>query len=165
MQKYWAVIEGNEGDYQGTVPDVLGAVGVGTTLEEAVESLRESLAVILADLRERGEPLPVLSAKDQVDLSDLEERGVYTLLEISPIDLNPVSLAIERELKDEGISKGEFARRMGVKQPMVSRIIDPTYWGHSSETLRKVARALGAEMQVTFKRPKRDGASATELRV
>jgi antitoxin HicB len=150
MQKYWAVVEGEGDNYGAFVPDVLGAVGAGDTLEQAVASLAESLAIQLEDLRERGLELPARTPKDQLDLSEFEPDEPYQVVEVTPAPMNPVSLAIERALECSATTKAELARRMGIPRSNATRITDPFYWGHSSDTLRKVAQALGAEMQVTF---------------
>jgi antitoxin HicB len=150
MQKYWAVVEGEGDNYGAFVPDVSGAVGAGDTLEQAVASLAESLATQLEDLRERGLELPAPTPKDQLDLSEFKPEEPYQVVEVTPAPMNPVSLAIERALERSGTNKAELARRMGIPRSNATRITDPFYWGHSSDTLRKVAQALHAEMRVTF---------------
>lgn len=149
MQAYWAVVEGEADDYQATVPNVTGAVGAGETFGAALAGVCESLAVMLADLETRGEPLPSPSAREQVDVSDIE--GTYQLVEVEPVELNPVSLAIERARRRRGWSQAELAQRMGAKRPLVSRLENPFYWGHSSETLRKVADAFDSDLELSFK--------------
>lgn len=153
---YWAVVEGEGDNFSAFVPDVLGAVGAGDTLEQAVASVVESLAVQLEDLRGRGVQVPAPSNFETLDVGEAEEP--YQVIEVSPAPLNPVSLAIERGLDNSGMSKAELARRTGMPRSNISRITDPFYWGHSSETLRKVAQALGAEMRVTFE-PRQDVAA------
>lgn len=150
MQAYWAIIEGEGDNYGAFVPDVGGAVGAGANPEEALEGLRASLAVMLADLKERGEPLPTPTPQDRLDVSEFGPEEPYRFALIEPITLNPVSLAIEGALKRSGISKAELARRMNIPRSTASRITDPFYWGHSSDTLRRVAEALNADMRVTF---------------
>ncbi len=56
---YLAVVEGQDDNFSAFVPDVLGAVGAGDTLKQAVASLGKSLAVQLEDLRGRGLEAPV----------------------------------------------------------------------------------------------------------
>jgi antitoxin HicB len=144
------VVEGEGDNYGAFVPDVPGAVGAGDTLERAVASLAESLAIQLEDLRERSLELPAPTPKDRLDLSEFEPEEPYRVAEVTPAPMNPVSLAIERGLERSGISKAELARRMGIPRSNATRITDPFYWGHSSDTLRKVAQALDADMRVTF---------------
>lgn len=148
--KYWAVVEGEGDNYGAFVPDVLGAVGAGDTFEQAVASLARSLAVQLEHLRERGLELPVPSPQDRLDLSKFEPEEPYQLVRLEPAPMNPVSLAIDEALKRSGMNKAELARCMGIPRSNATRITDPFYWGHSSDTLRKVAQALRADMRVTF---------------
>lgn len=148
--QYWAVVEGEGDNYGAFVPDVPGAVGAGDTLEQAVASLAQSLAIQLVDLCERGLELPVPSPEDRLDLSEFEPEEPYQLVRLGPASVNPVSLAIELALKRSGMNKAELARRMGIPRSNATRITDPFYWGHSSDTLRKVAEALHADMRVTF---------------
>lgn len=157
MQAYWAVIEGDGDNYGAFVPDVGGAVGAGSSVEEALAGVRESLAVMLADLTERGEPLPLPTPKDRLDVSEFGPEEPYHFALVEPVTLNPVSLAIEGALRRTGVSKAELARRMNIPRSTASRITDPFYWGHSSDTLRRVAEALNADMRVTFQ-PKTVGA-------
>lgn len=148
--KYWAVVEGEGDNYGAFVPDVPGAVGAGDTLEQAVASLAQSLAIQLEDLRERGVEAPAPSSEDRLDPSEFEPEEPYQLVRLAPAPMNPVSLAIEQALKRSGIRKADLARRMGIPRANATRITDPFYWGHSSDTLRKVAQALSADMRVTF---------------
>lgn len=150
MHAYWAVIEGDGDNYGAFVPDVIGAVGAGPTPEAALEGLRESLAVLLADLQGRGEPPPSPTPREHLDVSEFEAREPLRFVLVEPVPLNPVSLAIEQALKRSGITKAELARRMGISRPTATRITDPLYWGHSSDTLRRVAAALNADMRVSF---------------
>lgn len=150
MQAYWAIIEGEGDNYGAFVPDVGGAVGAGSSPEEALAGVRESLAVMLADLEMRGEPLPAPTPKEQLDVSEFGPEEPYRFALVEPASLSPVSLAIEGALRRSGVSKAELARRMNIPRSTASRITDPFYWGHSSDTLRRVAEALNADMRVTF---------------
>jgi hypothetical protein len=42
------------------------------------------------------------------------------------------------------------AEAMGTTQSAVARLCNPDYWGHSVESLRKVALALNAPLEVKF---------------
>ena len=63
---------------------------------------------------------------------------------------DPVSLAIARAIEASGLSKAEVARRMGVKPPIVSRLVNPRYHGHSATSLYRLADALGMRLEVGF---------------
>jgi len=49
-----------------------------------------------------------------------------------------------------GLSQKALARRLGTSQQQVSRLESPAYEGHSLSMLRRVARALNAEVKVIF---------------
>ena len=54
-------------------------------------------------------------------------------------------------LRDKaGLSQKELARKLGTSQQQVSRLESPAYEGHSLSMLRRVAKALRAEVKVTF---------------
>lgn len=72
-----------------------------------------------------------------------------------PVEPNPVSLEVKRAIWESGLTKAEVARRMGVRPPMVSQWTNPRYRGHGVETLRRLAEALGAELEVHLRAPPR----------
>src|SRR5436190_19420445 len=49
-----------------------------------------------------------------------------------------------------GLSQKELARQLHTTQQQISRLESPGYEGHSLSMLRRVARALSAEVRVTF---------------
>jgi transcriptional regulator with XRE-family HTH domain len=54
-------------------------------------------------------------------------------------------------LRDKaGLSQKELARKLKTSQQQVSRLESPSYEGHSLSMLRRVARALNAEVNVVF---------------
>jgi len=68
--EFTAIIEeASEGGYWSICPEIAGANGQGETIEEAKNSLRESIELILEDRREdvfRGLPEDVIREKIQV---------------------------------------------------------------------------------------------------
>ncbi len=68
-----------------------------------------------------------------------------------PGTANPVSEELERAIRAAGLTQAEVARRMGVSTAAVSRLLNPSYNGHSISSLRKVAEVLGAELVVQVK--------------
>ena len=52
--------------------------------------------------------------------------------------------------KKAGLSQKELARQLHTTQQQISRLESPGYEGHSLSMLRRVARALSAEVRVTF---------------
>jgi transcriptional regulator with XRE-family HTH domain len=59
-----------------------------------------------------------------------------------------VQLAALRE--EQGLSQKELAQRVGTTQQQISRLESPSYEGHSLSMLRRVADALGAQVNVTI---------------
>jgi transcriptional regulator with XRE-family HTH domain len=49
-----------------------------------------------------------------------------------------------------GLSQSELARKLKTSQQNISRLESPSYEGHSLKMLRKVARALNAQVRVIF---------------
>lgn len=65
-----------------------------------------------------------------------------------------VALQIAALREGAGLSQKDLARRLGTSQQQVSRLESPSYEGHSLSMLRRVAKALNAEVQVTFEKPR-----------
>jgi len=62
-----------------------------------------------------------------------------------------VSLKLAALRKQAGMSQQELALQLGTTQQQISRLESPAYEGHSLSMLRRVASALNAEMQISFK--------------
>ena len=58
MKKYAVVIEKGPNNYSAYVPDLLGCITTGHTLEEIEENIREAIELHLEGMREDGEPIP-----------------------------------------------------------------------------------------------------------
>lgn len=63
---------------------------------------------------------------------------------------SPVSLQLEQLLRERGLTHVELARRLGVSRPAISRMLSPNYDGHSVSSLRRIADALGVQLEVSF---------------
>jgi len=50
--------------------------------------------------------------------------------------------------KEIGLSQKELAKKAGTTQQQISRLESPSYEGHSLSALRKIAKALGATVNV-----------------
>jgi transcriptional regulator with XRE-family HTH domain len=61
-----------------------------------------------------------------------------------------VALQLAALRKRAGLSQKELARKLHTTQQQISRLESPGYEGHSLSMLRRVARALRAEVQVTL---------------
>lgn len=56
--KYAVIIEAGERNYSAYVPDLLGCIATGKTVEEVKRLIREGMAFHLEGLREDGLPIP-----------------------------------------------------------------------------------------------------------
>jgi transcriptional regulator with XRE-family HTH domain len=61
-----------------------------------------------------------------------------------------VAIQLAALRKKAGLSQKELARQLKTTQQQISRLESPGYEGHSLSMLRRVARALRAEVRVTF---------------
>jgi ribosome-binding protein aMBF1 (putative translation factor) len=61
-----------------------------------------------------------------------------------------VALQIAAMRDRAGLSQKDLARKLGTSQQQVSRLESPAYEGHSLSMLRRVAKALQADVKVTF---------------
>ncbi len=75
---------------------------------------------------------------------------IRTLSSAPPIPADPISLEVARALSESGLTQQVIAERTGMRQPNVARLADPTYHGHSVAALRRLAEALGQELEVRF---------------
>jgi predicted RNase H-like HicB family nuclease len=56
--KYSVIIEAGERNYSAYVPDLLGCIATGQTLEEVKQVMWEAIAFHIEGLREEGLPIP-----------------------------------------------------------------------------------------------------------
>lgn len=61
-----------------------------------------------------------------------------------------VALQISALRQQAGLSQKELARRLKTSQQQISRLESPGYEGHSLSMLRRVARALDAQVRLVF---------------
>jgi DNA-binding transcriptional regulator YiaG len=50
-----------------------------------------------------------------------------------------------------GLTQGEFAKRVGTTQQVISRLESGGYTGYTIKTLERIARATGTELQIGFR--------------
>ena len=68
--RYAIVIEKAENNYAAYVPDLLGCVATGETVEETEREIKEAIEFHLRGMREDGLPIPPPSVRvDYVDLA------------------------------------------------------------------------------------------------
>lgn len=61
--RYAIVIEKAENNYAAYVPDLLGCVATGQTIEETEQQIREAIEIHLRGMREDGLPIPEPSSQ------------------------------------------------------------------------------------------------------
>lgn len=67
--RYTVVLEREEdGGFVATVPALPGCVSQGDSREEALENVREAIAVYIEDCRESGESVPTEDGREIVDV-------------------------------------------------------------------------------------------------
>jgi ribosome-binding protein aMBF1 (putative translation factor) len=49
-----------------------------------------------------------------------------------------------------GLTQAQLAKRIGTRQPVIARLEDADYTGHSLTMLQRIAKALGASLAVSF---------------
>ena len=75
-----------------------------------------------------------------------------------------VALQITKLREEAGLSQKELAKRLGTTQQQISRLESPSYEGHSLSMLRRVARALNADIRVVMERTARRPVAVAESR-
>jgi antitoxin HicB len=103
-------------------------------LAEAADCLAEAVAARIAD----GEDLPPPS---------LLRRGMH------PIPLPPLlayKAALFSAMRRDGVSKSALARRLGIDEKDVRRLIDPKYRGSKIERLHAALMACGISAQISL---------------
>ena len=69
---FLVVYEQGDHNYSAYVPDLPGCVSTGATLGETRESIREAIALHLADMREDGEDIPVTDPAEVAEYLEVE---------------------------------------------------------------------------------------------
>ncbi len=132
-------------------PDCPGCQTFAEPGEDARALAQEALTGWLEVGLEDGEAPPQPSAKVRVPAS-----GELAYIPV-PLPL-AFALSVRWARQDAGLTQAQFARRMGVTQQQAAKLespgVNPTF-----QTVGKVARALGATVEVTVVRraPRRVG--------
>ena len=88
-----------------------------------------------------------------IRMSETDPRapgGWRVLYSTARDELNPVSLEVAAAIARSGLPQSQVAEDMDTTQSAVARLCNPDYWGHSVESLRKLALALNAPLEVKF---------------
>lgn len=135
MSTYPLRFSPEDGDIVVTSRDLPELLTSGDTLDSAKELAEDALAVVLLTYMERGQNLPAPSAA---------QDGEILIAPPAPV---AAKLAVWQAFVESGISKSELARRMGVAEGEVRRVLDPNY-GSKLDRLDQAARALGKRLTV-----------------
>ena len=76
-------------------------------------------------------------------------------------------MLLSKMIEAEGLTQGQAASRMGLRQPDVSKLLRGGFDGFSLERLLNFVRALGADIEIKIKRgkSKQSGLSSREGRI
>jgi predicted XRE-type DNA-binding protein len=89
---------------------------------------------------------------DALRIPKSPENGLHHMIiastEATAITPDPVSLEVQRALKIAQVSQVEAAERTGLTQPTIARLANINYHGHSIESLRKLSKGLGLQLEV-----------------
>jgi antitoxin HicB len=132
------LISDDEGRVQVRFPDFPEALTDGAdeaeALAEAADCLAEAVAARIADREDLPAPSPV-------------RRGLYG------VPLPPVlayKAALFTAMRRDGVSKSELARRLGLDEKDIRRLVDPSYRGSKVERLHAALAACGITAQITL---------------
>jgi predicted XRE-type DNA-binding protein len=76
------------------------------------------------------------------------QHKIIASTEASATTPDPVSLEVQRALKMAQVTQLEAAERTGLTQPTIARLANIHYHGHSIESLRKLSKGLGLQLEV-----------------
>ena len=129
------VEQDEDGRYVATALDIPEAITDGTTLKEALGEMSDALGAALAGYAIAGRVLPASS----------EARPGEYLVPVAP--LVAAKLALRAAMRDEGVSNVALARRLGVTEGVVRRLVDPDH-GSRLDGVVTALTALGHRLIV-----------------
>ncbi|MEK9597124.1 MAG: hypothetical protein VW057_14275 [Rhodospirillaceae bacterium] len=122
-----------EGGFTAVFPDFAGAVTQGDTRADTLTNATDALLAMLAMIVANGHAVPIPSG------------GGGPTVVVPP--LAAAKIALYRAMHDAGMSKVELARRLGVTEGAVRKLLNPNHRSH----IDKVSAALalfGREIEV-----------------
>jgi len=118
-------------------PDLKGTNTGADTLDGALDEAADCLGSYLAMLIANRKPIPDPSAA----------KGKQRLIAV-PLWIAP-KVALYRALQEQGVSNSELARRLGVRETIVRRMLDPDHATKSSR-IESALRAVGKRLLVAI---------------
>jgi predicted XRE-type DNA-binding protein len=76
------------------------------------------------------------------------QHMIVSSTEPTAITPDPVSLEVQHALKLAQVTQVEAAERTGLTQPTIARLANIQYHGHSIESLRRLSKGLGLQLEV-----------------
>jgi antitoxin HicB len=125
------------GGFHVRFPDLPEALTGGEDLPDTLEQAEDCLAEAIAGRIARGDPIPWPSTPKR------GQRLVSVPLYLAP------KLALYRALRERGIRNTDLARRLGVSETVVRRMLSPRH-ATRPEKIRAALAALGKRIVVTF---------------
>ena len=124
------------GGYVVTFPDLPYGVTQGDSLEDAQDMARDLLITVLSDLMKRNEPIPEPMAR----------RGRFRKPVPLPL-LESLKVRLYQEWRGSALKKSELARRRGVPQSNLMRIVDLRHKGRL-DAVERGFRAVGKQIRL-----------------
>jgi antitoxin HicB len=124
------------GGYVVTFPDLPYGVTQGDDLEDAQEMARDLLITVLSDLMKRNEPIPEPMAR----------RGRFRKQVTLPL-LESLKVRLYEEWRESSLKKSELARRLGVPQSNLMRIVDLRHKGRL-DAVERGFEAVGKQIRL-----------------
>ncbi len=107
------------------------------------------------------EKIEVKKTSDAVAILDRmagESPALRRLTEEARINAAVAQLIYAARTK-AGLSQAELAEKIGTRQPVISRLEDADYEGHSLSMLQRIAAALEQRLEIRFLPPRKTGRS------
>ena len=117
--------------------DLPEALTGGDDLDDALAQAADCLAEALAGRIRRGDTIPVPSRPKR------GQKAIGVPLYLAP------KLALYLAVRDQGLRNTELARRLGVSETVVRRMLDPKH-NTKPERIQAALAALGKKIVVSF---------------
>lgn len=78
-----------------------------------------------------------------------DDAGLRDMIAEATINAK-VAEMLHRARQQAGLSQRELAARVGTKQPVIARLEDADYSGHSLTMLQRIASVLGKRVEIRF---------------
>lgn len=118
-------------------PDFPEALTGGDDLRDTLTQAADCLAEAIAGRINRGEPIPLPSRP---------KRGQYSIS--VPLQIAP-KLALYLVMREQGLTQVEVAKRLGVREAMVRRMLSPKKDADPA-MIERALRALGKRVVLAF---------------